>query len=127
MPRPGSSGRVPLGGDSLIVFRYSGEGFVPARIEARPLEDVSAITFLGERLVTEHPIVKEWNIGSPAAIAFDDTQSRAYRLTGGMGLESLYPVVQGYKSTAACRLPAQPVGSAAAQSRVHHGVVFAGW
>jgi len=92
---------VPLGGDSLIVFRYSGEGFVPARIDARPLEDVSAITFLGERLVAEHPIVKEWNVGSPAAIAFDDTQSRVYRLTGGMRLESLYPVVQGYKTTAA--------------------------
>jgi len=93
---------VPLGGDSLIVFRYSGEGFVPARIEARPLEDVSAITFLGERLISEHPVLKQWNIGSPAAIPFDDAQSsREYRLTGGMHLESLYPVVQGYRTSTA--------------------------
>src|SRR6185295_1546049 len=28
---------LPLGGDSLIAFRYSGAGFVPTRIEARPL------------------------------------------------------------------------------------------
>jgi hypothetical protein len=93
---------VPLGGDSLLVFRYSGEGFVPARIDARPLEDVSPITFLGERLAEEHPIVKQWIVGSPAAIAFDDAQKgREYRLTGGMRLESLYPVVQGYRDTAA--------------------------
>src|SRR5439155_18536442 len=49
---------LPLGADSLIVFRYSGAGFVPARIQARLLEDVSAITFLGERVAEEHPIVK---------------------------------------------------------------------
>jgi hypothetical protein len=91
---------VPLGGDSLIVFRYSGEGFVPTRIEARPLEDVSAITFLGERLVNEHPVLKQWNVGSPAAIPFD-APSREYRLTGGMRLESLYPVVQGYRTSSA--------------------------
>jgi hypothetical protein len=93
---------IPLGGDSLIVFRYSGEGFVPTRIEARPLEDVSPITFLGERLADEQPIVKQWMVGSPAAMPFDDTQKpREYRLMGGMHLESLYPVLQGYRATAA--------------------------
>jgi hypothetical protein len=93
---------IPLGGDSLIVFRYSGEGFVPTRIEARPLEDVSPITFLGERLAEEQPIVKQWMVGSPAAMPFDDTQKpREYRLMGGMHLESLYPVLQGYRTTTA--------------------------
>ena len=93
---------VPLGGDSLIVFRYSGEGFVPARIDARPLQDVSAITFLGERVAEEHPIVKQWMVGSPAAIPFDDQQkAREYRVAGGMRLESLYPVLQGYRTTTA--------------------------
>jgi hypothetical protein len=94
---------IPLGGDSLIAFRYSGQGFVPARLEARPIEDVSAITFLGERLAEEHPVVKQWMVGSPAAIPFDEAAagSRSYRLASGMQRESLYPVVQGYKSTAA--------------------------
>lgn len=93
---------VPLGGDSLIAFRYSGEGFVPARIEARPLQDVSPITFLGERLAAEHSVVKEWIVGSPADVPFNDqTPSRPYRLAGGLRLESLYPVVQGYKDTVA--------------------------
>jgi hypothetical protein len=94
---------IPLGADSLIAFRYSGQGFVPSRIEAHPLEDVSAITFLGERVAEEHPVVKDWMVGSPAAVAFDERQvgSREYKLAGGMQRESMYPVVQGYKNTAA--------------------------
>ena len=93
---------VPLGNDQLIVFRYSGEGFVPARLEARPLQDVSPITYLGERLAAEHPVVRDWIVGSPAAVPFDDKMaSRPYRLTGGLQVESLYPIVQGYKNTGA--------------------------
>jgi hypothetical protein len=94
---------LPLDDGSLIVFRYSGQGFVPTRIEARPLEDVSAITFLGERVVADHPVLKDWMIGSPAAVAFDDAQmpGRKYRLAGGLGPESMYPILQGYKNKGA--------------------------
>jgi hypothetical protein len=94
---------IPLGGDALIAFRYSGQGFVPAQIDAHPIDDVSAITFLGERVAEEHPVVKQWSVGSPAAIPFDDEKvgSRVYRLAGGMEHESSYPVVQGYKDTVA--------------------------
>jgi hypothetical protein len=94
---------IPLADGGLIVFRYSGAGFVPTRIQPHPLEDVSAITFLGERLASEHPIVKRWMIGSPADIPFDamPQQTRAYRLAGGLTRESFYPVFQGYKETSA--------------------------
>src|SRR5205823_7210939 len=46
---------VPLGGDSLLVFRYAGSGFVPAVLEAHPLHDASAITFFGQKLIERHP------------------------------------------------------------------------
>ena len=94
---------IPLGNGELIVFRYSGGGFVPARIHTRPLEDVSAITFLGERLASEHPIVKRWMVGSPADVPFDDLAKTTgkYRLAGGLAPESFYPIVQGYKNTGA--------------------------
>jgi hypothetical protein len=94
---------IPLGGDDLIVFRYSGAGFVPARLHATPLEDVSAITFLGERLAEERPVIKTWNVGSPAAIDYDamPKQTGVYRLSGGLRLESLYPIAQGYKDAPA--------------------------
>ena len=92
----------PEDGD-LFVFRYSGEGFVPARIQARPLDDVSAITFFGERVVDAHPVLKSWIAGSPANVNVDEKKlaQRTYRLAGGLQRESVYPVVQGYKDTAA--------------------------
>ena len=94
---------VPLGGDDLLVFRYTGTGFVPTRIKATPVADASPITFLGERLAADHPVVHSWNVGSPMVIAYDslDKQQQPYRLLGGMRTESLYPIVQGYKDTAA--------------------------
>jgi hypothetical protein len=95
----------PIPGDSreLLVFRYSGEGFVPARISGEPLEDVSAITFFGERLVEKHPVLKGWLAGSPNDVRIEEKGLTAgrYRLAGGMQRESIYPVVQGYKDTAA--------------------------
>jgi hypothetical protein len=94
---------LPVADGSLIVFRYSGEGFIPTRIEPKPLEDVGAITFLGERLVANHPVLKDWMVGSPAAIPLDSLPQRTgqYRLAGGLRRDSFYPIMQGYKETAA--------------------------
>ena len=94
---------VPLGNDELLVFRYTGNGFIPTRIEARPIKDASPITFLGERLAAEHPVVHSWNVGSPMVIPYEslDKRQTEYRLFGGMRTESFYPIVHGYKDTAA--------------------------
>ncbi len=94
---------VPLGDDRLIVFRYTGTGFLPARVDAHPVDDVSPITFLGERLAAEHPVVQSWNVGSPASIPYDTMEKTTapYRLFRSLSHESLYPVVQGYKSSPA--------------------------
>ncbi len=90
----------PEDGD-LFVFRYSGEGFVPTRIEARALEDVSAITFFGERLVEAHPVLKGWMAGSPNDVNITEKglATGRYKLAGGLRRESIYPVLQGYKSS----------------------------
>ena len=54
-PRPASSGRCRSPTAALLVFRYTGEGSCRRWIDPTPLEDVSPITFLGERLVEEQP------------------------------------------------------------------------
>jgi len=94
---------VPLGGDDLLVFRYTGSGFVPARITATPVADASPITFLGERLAADRPVVHSWNVGSPMVIPYEslDKQQHPYRLLAGLRTESVYPIVQGYKTDAA--------------------------
>jgi hypothetical protein len=90
---------VPLRTDSLIAFRYTGEGFVPGRMTATPLHDVSAITFLGNEIVEAHPVVKSWNVGSPQAVDLDPLVERVgpYHPLGSIGVTSLYPVVEGYR------------------------------
>jgi hypothetical protein len=94
---------VPLGDDALYVFRYTGAGFVPTRIDAKPIEDVSAITFLGERLIAEHPVLQQWNVGSPLSIQYEALQKKQepYGVLSRLGLESWFPIVQGYKDSAA--------------------------
>ncbi len=94
---------IPRSDGSLIVFRYSGEGFIPATIDPKPLQDVSAIKFLGAELVDKHPIVKDWKLGSPARIPFDDLviARGPYKPFSSIRSESFYPILEGYKNSPA--------------------------
>src|SRR5258706_8803245 len=90
---------VPLADGRLIIFHYTGAGVVPATIEPKVLKDVSAITFLGAEIAKKHPIVTTWQVASPSE-ADDEklaTGRGAYVPFGKTGLQSAYPVLQGYK------------------------------
>jgi hypothetical protein len=86
----------------LLVLTYTGEGFVPATIDAKPITDVSAIKFLGAELAAKHPVVTTWQVPPPSAV--DDakliTEQGRYEPIRHLGLQSAYPVLQGYKSAA---------------------------
>jgi len=93
---------VPLPDGKLVVFHYTGAGFVPAVIEPRTLEDVSAIRFLGAELAAKHPVVTTWQVpppstADPAAIAV--TGRGPYLPLRHLGLRGAYPVVEGYKDS----------------------------
>jgi hypothetical protein len=100
---------LPLGGDSVIAFRYTGEGFVPTLVQAHPITEASAITFLGERVAEKHPVVKSWKLPSPALLNMDSVEVRSgdYRPLASVGLNFLYPFVEGYKSQTAGGVHAQ--------------------
>jgi hypothetical protein len=51
---------VPMADGRLVVFSYTGDGFTPAVIDPKPLEDLSAITFLGAEVAARHPVVTTW-------------------------------------------------------------------
>ncbi len=89
---------VPRGDGSMVVFRYSGEGFVPAIIDPKPLEDINAITFLGAQMVEKHPSVKNWKVGSPAKMPFDElvVARGPYASFKSVRSESFYPILEGY-------------------------------
>ncbi len=106
---------IPRKDGSLIVFRYSGQGFVPAVIDPQPLESLSAITFLGRQVVAAHPVLKDWQAGSPGDIALEEMiiDRGGYGGAENMSLESVYPVVEGYKSSIGAGISANfsdPIG-----------------
>ena len=96
---------VPLPDGRLVVFHYTGEGFVPAMLEApRPLEDVSAIRFLGAELAARRPLVTTWQVpppskADPAAIA--PLRRAPYVPLRELSVHGGYPVMEGYKDSIA--------------------------
>ena len=89
---------IPLEDGSLIVFRYTGDGFVPGIIDPEPLEDVAAITFLGNEIIKKYPVLEDWAVGSPADVDLADHEIEKgdYHGFKSISVESVYPVLEGY-------------------------------
>jgi len=89
---------IPLDDGSLIVFRYTGDGFVPGVIDPEPLEDVAPITFLGNEIVKKYPVLEDWAVGSPADVdlAEHEVEKGDYHGFRSISVESVYPVLEGY-------------------------------
>jgi hypothetical protein len=94
---------IPQADGTLLALEYSGTGFVPMIIGTKPLEDLSAITFLGTEIANQHPIVKTWNAGSPADIPLDSmiTERGKYIPMKQMKPDGGYPIVEGYLDSVA--------------------------
>jgi hypothetical protein len=106
---------VELDESKLVVLNYTAQGFVPATIEPKVTEDLSAITFLGEQIATKRPVVQGWLAGSPGTVDYQSqvTRQGSYSPLRELGLESVYPVLQGYKDSVSYGLHARfsdPVG-----------------
>ena len=106
---------TPLPDGRLLTFDYTGQGLVPGFIDPKPREDLAAITFLGAQIAEKHPIVTQWNVGSPSKIdlAKVTTSTGDYHSIKEIGLQSFYPVVEGYKDSWALGMHANwsdPIG-----------------
>ncbi|HET9810812.1 MAG TPA: hypothetical protein VFP53_03840 [Sphingomicrobium sp.] len=84
---------------SLIAYEYSGEGLQPVRFQPEVQENLGTIDLLGTRVVTAHPELKQWGVGSPADIPLDEliTARGKYHPSERMKLAATYPIVEGYK------------------------------
>jgi len=93
---------IPMKDGSLIVYEFTGEGLVPAVIDPKPLEDLNAITFLGNEIARNNPIVREWSVTQTLDdVDLESKVTRRGKFTPGseIGLSSAYPIVEGYKDT----------------------------
>ncbi|MDZ4723938.1 MAG: hypothetical protein SGI97_08565 [candidate division Zixibacteria bacterium] len=90
---------IPLANDSLLVFRFTSKGFIPAVIKEAEITDVNAIHYLGQQAVETHPILTNWLAGSLSSINLDSitTHKGDFSLPKSIRLASIYPVVEGYQ------------------------------
>jgi hypothetical protein len=94
---------LPISSDSLIVLRYTGQGFVPVIISTNLIGIVNDIQYLGDKIALNYPVVKKWKIASPRLINLDSltTESGQYSGFKNIQLVSVYPIVEGYKNFSA--------------------------
>lgn len=94
---------IPLSDGSLIVFEYSGQGFIPTRIDPVPLKDLGTITLLGNEIVKKHPVVRDWAVGSPADVDLDSliTNRDEYNPRQELGFAWGFPIIEGYRNSVA--------------------------
>ena len=92
---------LPQPDGSLIVYEYTGQGLAPARMTPLAHDDLGTIDFLGNRVVSAHPELKQWGVGSPARVPLEEliTQRGKYRPRGRMSLAAAYPVLEGYQGS----------------------------
>jgi len=92
---------IVMSDDSLIVFRYTGEGFIPTVIPNQKTS-AKAIQFLGHAVAEKFPRVTTWKLDPPSPVLIDlDTltvaDTRSYRSLQNIQFASIYPIVEGYK------------------------------
>ena len=68
----------------------------------KPIDDVSAIRFLGTEVAEKFPVVKTWQVAPPSAVDEEKliTAKGPYVPWRNISLSNAYPVLQGYKNTA---------------------------
>ena len=110
---------LPLDSNTLLAFHYTDRGFVPITVPIKPIEDVNPIRYLGQEIVKQHPVVKQWKASAPSSINIDSltTEKGVYRGFPNIRVVSAYPIVEGYKDFAAVGMRfdfAEPLN-------LHHG------
>jgi hypothetical protein len=98
---------IPLNNETLIAFRYSGDGLRPTKIVAEPIKDIAAVTFLGTETIKKHPQLKDWQVdaGDVPAESLIIAEGK-YVPAKNLGLESIFPVLLGYKDSVSVGLKA---------------------
>ncbi len=97
---------TPVSDDSLIAMRYTGQGLQPVMIPNKALNNVNAINFLGNEMIANHPVLKEWIAPPPSVVNLDSVngESGTYDVINNLSFVSGYPIVEKYKDSPAVGL-----------------------
>lgn len=97
---------LPLTGNTLMAYRYTGKGFLPVLLRDTTLEDVNAIYYLGQAIVDSFPVVTTWKLPPPSVVHPESlvVESGEYSGWEHLKLASIVPVAEGYKEYTALGL-----------------------
>src|SRR6185503_11857652 len=87
---------------SVLVFEYTGRGFLPVLIPNVVPDSLSAIRLLGNEIAERRPEVQSWMPPPVSTVRPDSVLPTAmtYRSLGHFRLNTAYPVVEGYRDAA---------------------------
>ncbi len=91
---------LPLSADSMMVLEYTPEGMMTGIMAIKPLNDVNAIEYLGQKIYKKYPEVETWILQPPSKINLDSLNVKevTYRPLKSMKLAGAYPIIQGYQN-----------------------------
>jgi hypothetical protein len=94
---------MPLPDGRMVALEYTGQGFQPVEFDPKPLQDLSAITFLGTEIANKRPVVRAWGVGPPSAVPIESmiTHKGTYIPYKHIGATDRYPVIEGYRGDVA--------------------------
>jgi len=87
--------------DTIFAFQYNSQGFQPGILITKPLNDVNAITYLGQKVFEKEPSLKDWKLPPAGEIVIqeDSLTDRPYSPFKELSFAGLYPIIEGYKNT----------------------------
>ncbi len=90
---------LPISADSLLVLKYTTEGFLPVMIANEQAENVKAINLMGVKVIEKHPVLAKWIAPPPSSVNLDTMiiYEGNYNTLTHLNFSSFYPVVEGYK------------------------------
>jgi hypothetical protein len=91
---------VMLNKDSLFVFEFTTEGFIPSVIAIKPAEKLYAIEYLGQLLFDANPQLADYSLpdtpDTVAALSF--REEREYNGLGNLKVQAFIPVITGFQN-----------------------------
>jgi len=92
---------VAISSDHVFAFEFSTDGFIPVIIPNRPVLNLPAIKYRGQRVAERDPGVTKWTLKHVNDIGLSESNGVAARKYSGLSslrVNSFFPVVSGFKN-----------------------------
>ena len=91
---------IEISPDSLFVFEFTTDGFVPDMIANKSAQYLPAINYYGQKIVDQDPKVIDWALKNAAEVVDESkfTNEESYNGLSNLHLHSLVPVISGFQN-----------------------------